>query len=383
MQTIYLDNAATTKPLEELKEVYTACEEELWYNPSALYAPAVAVAGKLAEARETLLCALGAPGYKCFFTSCGTEGANTVILRGARVRKGMNFVCGGAEHPCVEESFKLLAAQGYPVKYVGTDGHGWIAPKDVAAAVDENTALVSVMHVNNETGAKNDIAAIGAAVKARNPQTLFHADGVQAYLRESVAAACGVVDYYTVSAHKVHAHKGTGAVFYRTGAPLKAYLAGGGQESALRSGTQNMLGILCFARAADYFMQHADGVAKRLAVLRKTFVAACEEIEDSVLITPNAPERACSHIVNLSFPGVAGETLLHTLEAAGIYISTGSACSSKKGRGRIAKALSLAEDVAAGAVRVSFSPFNTEEECVRAAEEIKKNIALLRRFKRV
>ncbi|HBU13075.1 MAG TPA: hypothetical protein DEB31_10265 [Clostridiales bacterium] len=381
MQSIYLDNAATTRPLAALAGVYEAYARGLWQNPSALYAPAVGVQNELNEARGLLLSAFGGEeSHRCLFTSGGTEGANTVVFRGARGGKQANYVCGGAEHPCVEESFKSLYESGAPVKWVKPDGHGNIAVQDVLDAVDGHTALVCVMHVNNETGAKNDVAAIAAAVKAKNPRTLFFADGVQAYLREAAEDAAHI-DYYTVSAHKTHALKGTGALFYKKGAPLRPYLLGGGQEGALRSGTQNTFGILCFRKAVEYFLNE-KGVAARLEALRRAFLNELGNVPGMVMVTPNAREKRCSHIVNIAFEAIRGETLLHTLEAKGIYISTGAACSSKKGKSRIAKALSLPDTVAEGAVRVSFSPFNTEEEAAAAAGEMKKEIARLRKFTR-
>lgn len=381
MREIYLDNAATTKPLTELKKVYEQYAVQAWQNPSALYAPAVGVQKMLKQAAETLTGAFGSASHRCAFTSCGTEGANMVILRGARKKKGMNYVCGGAEHPCVEESFKFLAEGGAEVRYVRPDAHGNIDPQTFMQAVDEHTALACAMHVNNETGAKNDVAAIAAAVKAKNPQALFYADGVQAFLHERLVDTSNI-DYYTVSAHKVHAHKGTGAVFYKSSAPLKPYLVGGGQENGLRSGTQNILGILSFAAAADYFKDLSDA-DDTLRKLRRTFLQAVGDIDGMELISPRDESKACAHILNLSFDGVAGETLLHALEGEAIYISTGSACSSKKGKSRIARALGMDENTANGAIRVSFSVFNTIEEIGIAAEAVRKHVALLRRYKRV
>ncbi|BDF59338.1 cysteine desulfurase [Christensenellaceae bacterium] len=379
MQKIYLDNAATTQPLAECNDIYLKYAQELWQNPSALYADATRVQKEEDDAKAVLLRAFGASGHRCLFTSCGSESANMVILRGARIKKGMNYVCGGAEHPCVEESFKYLAQQGCPVTFLKPDRHGIITPEQVSEAVDENTALVSVMHVNNETGAKNDIEKIASAVKMKNPQALFHADGVQAYCKERLSNTAHI-DYYTVSAHKLHAHKGTGAVFYRENAPLKPYILGGGQESGLRSGTQNTLGIFSFATAVCYFMENVTPA--HFEHLREVFLDACAKIPDIVVLTPQERGRSCLHILNLSILGVRGETLLHTLEARGICISTGSACSSKKGKSRIAKALSLTEEEAEGAIRVSFSPFTTQEEVLTAAKEIAKGAELLRRFKR-
>lgn len=378
-QEIYLDNAATTKPLKELEAVYREYALEMWQNPSALYAGATRTHQKMEEAKRTLLHAFGAQGHKCFFTSCGSEGANTVILRGAKQKKNMHYVCGGAEHPCVEESFKFLRDAGYDVTFIPTDKSGGVSPEAVAEAVNENTALVSIMHVNNETGAKNDIERIAALVKAKNPNALFHSDGVQAFCRERLQHTENI-DYYTVSAHKLHAHKGTGAVFYKEHTPLKPYILGGGQENGLRSGTQNNLGIFSFAAAVRYFEENP--ASEKLKRLKEIFLNECSETKDIVLISPQDEEKASNHIVNISVLGANGETLLHMLEAEGIYISMGSACSSKKGKSRIAAALGLSEQEAAGAVRISFSPFNTEEDAKTAAREIQKSAAMLRKFMR-
>ncbi|MGI6153282.1 MAG: cysteine desulfurase family protein [Christensenellaceae bacterium] len=378
---IYLDNAATTQPLAGFEAEYSKYTKELWYNPSALYLPALSVEKMVQETREKLLKNFAADGYKCFFTAGGTEGANTVIFGGAKKKKNMNYVCGGAEHPCVLESFRMLEETGHDVRYIKPRPDGYIDAEDALALVDGNTALVSIVHVNNETGAKNDVARIAQMVKQKNAAALFHSDGVQAFLKEPVMRTEGI-DYYTVSAHKLHALKGTGAVFYKSGAPLKPYLIGGGQEGGLRSGTQNTLGILSFAYAADYFTKHSHDISEKYKSLRRTLIDGCSRIEDAVLVSPKEEERACSHIVSLSFPGVAGETLMHTLEAKGIYISTGSACSSKKDKSRIRDALSLPGEVADGMVRVSFSFFNTEDEVWKTVEELEKNVKLLRKYKR-
>ncbi|MEG1754380.1 MAG: aminotransferase class V-fold PLP-dependent enzyme, partial [Christensenella sp.] len=324
MQKIYLDNAATTQPLDECNKVYLQYAQELWQNPSALYADATRVQKMVDDAKAVLLQAFGTAGHKCLFTSCGTESANTVILRGARQKKDMHYVCGGAEHPCVEESFRYLQEQGHPVTFIQPDRHGLITPIQVSQAVTEHTALVSIMHVNNETGAKNAIEKIAAAVKAKNPQALFHSDGVQAFGKERIANTTNI-DYYTVSAHKLHAHKGTGAIFYKNNSPLKPFLMGGGQENGLRSGTQNTLGIFSFATAVQYFMKNVKH--SHYERLKDVFLSICAKIPDVVLLTPAEQENACAHIVNVSLLGIRGETLLHMLEARGICISTGSACS--------------------------------------------------------
>lgn len=378
MSKIYLDNAATTQPLKNLNELCADYIYNEWYNPSGLYKPGVEARRRINKAEEKLLRAFGSDKHKCLFTSGGTESANTVILRGARISKNANFVCSGAEHPCVEECFKFLASQGHEVRYAKTDSFGITDTKECTELVDENTALVSVMHVNNETGAKNDISKIAAAVKSKNPRTLFHSDGVQAFLREN----CDVsnIDYYTVSAHKVNGFKGTGAIFYKPEAPLKPYILGGGQQNGLRSGTENTLGIFAFEKVCDYYTVNKEKIQKNLKRLHDEFINAAKKCEDLKIITPF--DNCCNHIISVSAPGIAGETILHILEEKGIYISTGSACSSKKGRSRIAAALGLSAEIAGGMLRISFSLHNTVDEVLRAADEINKAVKTLSRFKR-
>ncbi len=373
METIYLDHAATTRPLAQLTSFYGAYACEGWQNPSALYAPAVDVQKQLEEARKHLLTLFGAQGHKCFFTSCGTESANTVILRGFKQRKNINFVCAMGEHPCVEESFRFLEQSGQEVRYVRPDEWGGMAAERVADAVDENTALVSVMHVSNETGALNDIVGIARAVKQRNPQALFHSDGVQAFGKQRLTGT-EQIDFYTVSAHKLGAFKGTGAIFAKP--QIKPLLLGGGQEGGVRSGTQNTLGILAFDAAVRHFEKNAFAPEGLKDYFRTCVDAAVEDV------IWNAPSNGCEHIVSVSFPGVNGETLLHMLEQDGIYISTGSACSSKKGKGRIATALGWDDVRAAGSVRISFGPSNTREQIPIVTEKIKQAVQTLRRFQR-
>jgi cysteine desulfurase len=217
MREIYLDNAATTRPLASLREVLEAYMQDGWHNPSALYAPAVFDAGRMEAAREQIK--KGFAHMEAFFTSSGTEADVAVILGGARKQKSMHYITTQVEHAAVYQAMTRRAEEGSEVTYIKPDRHGMVRPEDVAREVRADTVLVSVMHVNNQTGAVNDIAAIARAVKAQNSRALFHSDGVQAYLRVREPDITNI-DYYTVSAHKIHGLKGAGAVFYKKGLPL-------------------------------------------------------------------------------------------------------------------------------------------------------------------
>ncbi len=376
MREIYLDNAATTKPLASLRGVWDGYLEEGWHNPSALYAPAVFDAGRMEAAREVIKKGFG--GMEAFFTSSGTEADVAVILGGARKQKTMHYITSEVEHAAVYQAMARLAEEGHEVTFIKPDRHGTVRPEDVAGAVRPDTALVSVMHVNNQTGAVSDIAAIARALKAKNNRTLFHSDGVQAYLRVQ-APGWADIDYYTISAHKIHGLKGVGAVLYKKGVPLGPLIPGGGQEKGLRSGTENTFGIAAFAHAAEHFMQRREAFTGILAGLKDTFLGEIAPLAGVEVLSP--PDGA-PHIVCLSIEGVRGEVLLHALEEKKIYISTGSACTSKKGVGRVGQGLGLGKAQAEGVVRVSFSPFNTAEEAAAAAREMVQSAEELRRFTR-
>lgn len=378
MQEIYLDNAATTRPLDSIRDVLDAYLAGGWHNPSALYAPAVFDSKRMDEARETLKKGFGGDFFDVLFTGSGTEGDATVILHGAKKQKSMHYISSEAEHPAVYQAMLRLKESGRDVTFIKPDRQGRVCPDAVADAVREDTVLVSIMHVNNQTGAVSDIAEIARRVKAKNRNALFHSDGVQAFLREGAGDVSGI-DYYTVSAHKIHGLKGVGAVFYKKGAPLKALVPGGGQEKNLRSGTENTLGIAAFAHAAGYFIERKEEIAERLAGLKGVFLEEIKRLPDVEVLSP--PDGA-NHIVCLMISGVRGEVLLHALEEKKIYISTGAACSSKKGVSPAALGLGLSRAEADGMVRISFCPFNTDEETAFAAKRLAEAVQALRRFKR-
>ena len=376
--SIYLDNAATTKPLRDILNHAEEYFEDGWYNPSARYAPATVESGNLDKVRASVLKLFSGEDFEVLFTASGTESANTVIMGGARKKSSMHFITDAAEHPAVYEAMMAVKDRGADVTVVPTDMHGRVNADDVLAAIKEDTALVSIMHVNNETGAVNDIEKIAAAVKAKNKNILFHSDGVQAYGRVFLKDTSSI-DYYTASAHKIHALKGTGIIFYRKGSPLKPLIAGGGQEKGLRSGTENTFGIKALGIAAEYFNKNRMSIKEQLTCLKGSFLKAVMEETDAELISP---EDGADHIVSLSLKSVRGEVLLHALETDGIYISQGSACSSKKGVSRTAKSLGLSREKADGIIRVSFSPFNTEEEVIKAAGRIAEHAEVLSAFTR-
>jgi cysteine desulfurase len=252
----------------------------------------------------------------------------------------------------------------------------------VAALVKENTALVSIMHVNNETGAIQDIARLSAAARRKNPAVLFHSDGVQAFLRVPAHPARWGIGLYTVSAHKVHGPKGVGALYMGEGVRLRPHAFGGGQEDGLRSGTENVPGILGFAKAVEVFSEGIDNRRAELMQMKLALAGSLLAIDGAQVNGP-APDRGAPHILNVSFEGVQGEVLLRLLAGQGIYVSTGSACGARQRKPSVAlKAMGLSDKRIENAIRLSLSPMNTMEDIGRAAEAIAAEVKRLRMFKR-
>ncbi len=367
---IYLDNAATTKPCFDA--AFAKHEKDGWYNPSAAYKAAEAVFSEIKSIRQTLAQNLRLRDGNCVFTSGGTEANNMAVLSGWR--KGAHYITSTIEHPSVYVMFKHLEQQGAEVDFVSPKGFH-IEPEDVAALIREDTALVSIMHVNNETGARNDIKEIRRMVHAKNPETLFHSDGVQALLKTPIDLNDLGVDYYTVSAHKIHGLKGTGALLARQGRTIKPVLLGGSQESVLRAGTENTLGIQVFGEALRHGVADTASHA-HIAALRSALVSGLGQIEGAAV---NIPADYVPHIVSVSFDGLRAEVLVRLLGDHGVFIGTGAACS----RGKVSRVLlecGIKRSLAEGTVRISMSNNNTADEIQICLEALDKAVRQLRRF---
>ena len=358
---IYLDNAATTRPdrgcLEEAQQfIY-----QNFYNPSALYAEGYNLHIMLKQARANILSLIADDNYEVIFTSCGTEADNHALFCGGR--RG-NVVTTMGEHAAVFSAAAELKQLGIEVRLAPLRSDGGVDEDELIRLVDDKTSLVSVIHVNNETGAVNDVNAIAKRVKAKNPRTLFHSDGVQAFgkipfkLNENI-------DLYSTSSHKIGGMKGTGALFKRKKLVLKPFIFGGGQENGMRSGTENVFGIKMFELAA----------IKHYGMLRENFYNAKElsyklwSLLDKQLFVRISPENGSPYILTVGAKGVRGETILHEADDCGLIIGTGSACSSndKKRYSRVILACGVGEDVADGILRLSLGSETCESDVVQAA----------------
>lgn len=378
---IYLDNSATTRTLESAAQAAFRCMREDFFNPSSAYAPAARLEKRVNEARARLAATLGCRAEEIVYTSGGTESNNMAILGALRAMRGRGrIITSASEHPSVYELFRLLEQRGYQAVYIGTDESGAASLAELAANLTPDTALVSLMHVNNETGAVTDIAAAASLIRSRAPQAVFHVDGVQAYGK--LPFGCPPCDLYSVSGHKIHAPKGVGALYVRAGLRFAGGLVGGGQEQGRRSGTTNAPGILGLDAAVTAYAAHQQEWVAAMRACKMRLAERLLSLPDAYLNGP-APEDGAPHILNVSFPGVRGEVLLHALEQREIYVSTGSACSAhKKGNNRVLAAAGVRGARQEGALRLSLCPFNTLEEMDRAAEEIGRQAAFLRRYQR-
>lgn len=372
----YLDNSATTRPDDRVIDKMAQCMREGWYNPSSVYLPAVDAFREVRACREELLNAVHGAGCRLIFTSGGTEANNLAILGAAEHLHGLKVAALSAvEHPSVRAAFDQLASRGVDVRVIGVNAAGELDYEALSKALDDGAGLVSVMQVNNETGAINDIPRIYSMTKGR---ALLHVDGVQGFLR--VPFSMKHADMYTISGHKLHGPKGVGALIARENVLISPRNMGGGQENGYRSGTENTPGIAGL-REAVRLMRGYD--MENVKALKLRLIMEFSKQVDGLIINGPAPENAAPHIVNLGFPGVRGEVMLHALEAEKIYASTGSACSSKKTKvSGVLTAMGVPAKSAEWALRFSLSPHTTAEEIDYAAEKLGGIYNMLKRFQR-
>ncbi len=379
---IYLDNSATTRVLDEAAACAAQAMTQDFFNPASAYPPAVATEKRVDEARARLAAAFGRSDGQIVYTSGATESNNMAILGSLRGVRGLKRVVSSvSEHPSVYALCKELAErQGVELALLPA-AHDGSAPLDaLESALTPDTALVSLMHVNNETGAITDIRAAAAIIRRRAPGAIFHMDGVQAFCKLPFASI--PCDLYSVSAHKFHGPKGVGALFVKNGLRFFGGQIGGGQEKGLRSGTVNVPGILGMDAALRFYRADQPKLLAHMAACKLRLYTNLLAVPDAVVNGP-APQSAAPHVLNMSFPGVRGEVLLHALAEKGMYVSTGSACSAhKKGANRVLAALGVSPARQESALRFSLCPFNTEAEMDEAAQMLCEQVAFLRRYQR-
>lgn len=368
---IYLDNSATTKPCKEAVNAMMTCLREGWANPSALYGFGMEAARDLRAARSQVAAAMGAENDRVFFTSGGTEADNWAIFGTARRfgKRNKHIITTAVEHHAVLNCMKQLESQGYEVTYLQPDGSGNIPAETLKAALRQDTVLVSVMMVNNETGAVMPIEKMAKLTHRINPNTIFHTDAVQGFLKVPFQAKTLGADLISVSSHKIHGPKGAGALYISP--RLKSFpplLYGGGQESGYRNGTEGTPAILGFAAAAKACAETVKQDARWECHLKESLIAALETM-DGVLI--NGAHEA-PHILSVSIPGVPTQNTVNILQDHGICVSAGSACA-KGHRSHVLESMNLPPEVIDSSFRVSLCRDNTEsdtQELVKAIQAV-------------
>lgn len=381
---VYLDNSATTRTADRVIEVMANSMREGFYNPSALYGPSMQVEKELKEAREAIAKALDANPKNVLFTSGGTESDNLAILGYAQSCRGKGEILySAAEHAAVKKTCQEAESRyGCKAREIPLTREGSVDMTALEGMLGENTLLICVMQVCNETGVIMPLDDICALRDRLAPQAAIHVDGVQGFLRVPFSLKKSGVQSYAISSHKFHGPKGVGALVWKDGFRFKPQLFGGGQQNDLRSGTENTCGIVGMAEAVRVYP--ADGYEKMLG-LKKLLVGLLREQlpETTVIGLPEEHAASAGHILSVAFPPVRAETLLHALEGDGIYVGTGSACSSKKGKhSAVLTAMGLKNELMDGAIRISLCPENTEEEIRFTAEKIIAHVNVLRRFAR-
>lgn len=362
---IYLDNAGTTKMFEECLEIHKKYSCEEFFNPSALSIESLKVSKLIASAEQYFLKRLDAKEGNVLFTGCATE-SNNLAIKGSLRSGDWEYVFSAGEHPSVYNVAKKLEMDGHKVHIVPLNENGQVDLAKLESVLSNKTRLISVMHVSNETGAINDLEKISKLKDRICPRAILHVDGVQGFMKIPFSMRKTSIDLYSFSAHKIHGPKGVAGLYVKNKNTLKELCQGGGQQYGLRSGTENVSGIMQFQKAVE--MTDVAKNFENVSNLKSTFNhILSQENGIRVLNFGGSP-----YIESLIFEGVKGETMLHALDENGVIVGLGSACSSKKAGNRILDEIGVSKDDIISSVRISFNAYQGETEIVKAAEIIIK-----------
>lgn len=360
MKEIYLDNNATTPVAPEIVLELFCYFSKYYGNPSSLHRLGVEAERAVNKARRCLGRLLRVGEQEIIFTSGGTESVNLAIKGAAQAmkRRGNHIVTSFVEHNAVLASMDSLKQLGFVVDFVRVDSTGKVMPEAVSDLIKSDTILVSIMHINNELGTINPINDIARAVKVKNKQTIVFSDGAQAFGKQEIDLTD--IDLYSISGHKFHAPKGSGALYIKDKTPIRPLISGGGQERGFRSGTENVEGVVSLAKAAELAYNQLADLQGHWQQLRNCFMCGLTVLPDVVI---NSPSDALKNTINVSFGSIPSEVMMHSLEERGIYVSAGSACGGTKRKpSHVLKAIGLPAKRIQSAIRFSFSRYNTDEE---------------------
>lgn len=375
---VYLDNSATTRPDDRVIAAMQQAMSEHYYNPSSLYAPSLEVEKSMEVCRRNIQDVLKASDGQVIFTSGGTEADNLAIIGSVAAYRSGKVLYSAGEHPAVIESCRSLIKRGFAVEEIPLTPEGIVNLEAFESVITSDTILICVMQINNETGAIQPLRELGELRDKLCPEALFHVDGVQGFLRHTCHVSEMGIDSFALSGHKVHGPKGIGALWISGRQRLQPIILGGGQESALRSGTENTPGITGLSSAISYFPTSH--------YMREMKISLLNYIRGMIpQARVNGPDpcshQAADHILNISFPPVMAETMLHAMEGMGVLVGNGSACSSKKKKqSHVLGAMNASSERLESAIRFSLNPYLTQEDIDYAAECLNKNYMLLKRF---
>ncbi len=407
---IYLDNSATTQVLPQVAELMTKVMCEDYGNPSSMHHKGVEAEKYIKGAKETFAKLLKCDEKNIIFTSGGTESDNLAIIGAARSmqRRGTHLITTQIEHPAVLNTMKYLETEGFSVTYLPVDEAGVVKLEDLEKAITKETILISTMHINNEIGSIQPVAEIGALIKKKCPEALYHVDAVQGFGKAPINPRKMGIDLISISSHKIHGPKGMGVLYISDRVRLKPITFGGGQQGGLRNGTENVPGIAGMALAAELLFENYDEKKEKLYSLKEKLIRGALQIEGVGVngipgcgrIAPSAlnsqadetdtanlrdlgeaVRKTAPHIVSLSFQGVRAEVLLHALEEYGIFVSAGSACSTHKPEpSATLKAIGLDRSLLGSTLRFSMSDLTTQEEIDETLKVLGDKLPILRRF---
>ena len=391
MNSIYLDNSATTRTFDEVTEYMTHIMKDIYGNPSSRHTLGISAEAEVKKSLERLARIMKVDTGNILFTSGGTESDNLAIIGGAMAnkREGMHLITTKTEHPAVLEPMKFLEEQGFSVTYLDAGEDGRVNPDDLKASLTDETILVSIMNVNNEIGSVNDIREIGAIIKDYKPSILFHTDAVQSFGKFRINPKSCKIDMMSVSGHKIHGPKGVGILYVADKVKLHPLMLGGGQQKGLRSGTENVPGIAGIGLASELIYKDFDEKTDKLYELKRYFIEELIKLPgvyvngipqnaftDEAMIRMTAP-----HIISASFDQIRAEVLLHALEAKGIYVSSGSACSSNKPSvSATLQAIGLDRKLLDSTLRFSMSHSTTREDIDTTLTVLSDELPKLRKF---
>ena len=379
---IYLDNAASTRVREEVLETVNDILLNDYANPDAAHEFGIQAAKRIKKSRQIIADALSVSIKEVYFTSGGSEG-NNIIIQGiinGNPRQGKHLITTKIEHPSVFEIFKEYERNGFEVTYLNVDSDGRIKLDELTDSIRDDTVLISVIAVNSETGVIQDLEKIGNIIKQKNKNVYFHSDFVQGLGHIKINPAKCRLDALTVSSHKVYGPKGAGAIYLSGNVKIKPLIFGSNQEQGVVQRTLNSSGIIGFGKAVQIA---CENFSKDNAQIKEVKEYLLQKIQNEIsdIRVNTIEEDSVPHILNISFRGIQGEVLVHFLGMSKIYVSTGSACSSRKGNSRILESMGLTKEEVAGGIRFSFSVFNTKEEMDETVKVLKEAVAAIRMMK--